>query len=164
MERSTKVQSPAAVAALSIVTLGVYACVWYYRVNREMRDYGRASGDEALAASKPVRSLLAWVPGGWIVVPLVVSFARATQRVARCERLARMEPNGTGSLIVLMIVACATGLASAFAPGTTAAVLVVIEIVCWLTVMAAVQRRLNAIWQRVVVIDHAAPERASAAA
>jgi hypothetical protein len=164
MERSTKVQPPAAVAALSIVTFGVYACVWYYRVNREMRDYGRAWGDDELAASKPVRSVLAWVPGGWLVIPLVISFVHATQRMARCERLVGIEPGASGALISLIVVASAAGLGSAFVPGAGAAVLVVVDVVCWLTALVAVQRRLNAVWVRDRAVDPAAAEHVTAAA
>jgi hypothetical protein len=32
------------VALLPIVTLGIYHLVWWFRINREMRDYGRAKG------------------------------------------------------------------------------------------------------------------------
>lgn len=164
MERTTKVQSPVALIGLSVVTLGVYTAFWYYRVNREMRDYGRARGDEDLAASKPVRSVLAWVPGGWIVVPLIVSFARATGRIVRCERLAGIDPADRRSIIALVVVAAAAGLGSSFVPATPAAMLLAIDVVCGLAAMAAVQRRLNAIWRRDAIAVPVTDERAAAAA
>ena len=37
-----KVRNPWAVALLPIVTLGIYHLVWWYRINRELRDYGYA--------------------------------------------------------------------------------------------------------------------------
>ena len=37
-----KARNPWAVALLPIVTLGVYHLVWWYRINRELRDFGRA--------------------------------------------------------------------------------------------------------------------------
>ena len=43
----------------TILTLGIYTMVWYYRINREVRDFGRAHGDEKLANSNPVLSILA---------------------------------------------------------------------------------------------------------
>ena len=59
-----KVRRPWTVALLSILTLGVYSVVWYYKVNREMRDYGSAVGDNDLAGSKPRQSVFAVTIGG----------------------------------------------------------------------------------------------------
>ena len=39
-----KIRSLWAVALLPIITLGIYHLVWWYRVSRELRDYGRAKG------------------------------------------------------------------------------------------------------------------------
>jgi hypothetical protein len=165
MERSTKVQSPVALVTLSVVTLGIYACFWYYRVNREMRDYGRACGDAELGDSKPGRSVLAWIPGGWIVVPVVVSFAGTARRVARCERLVGIEPDGGGAIVALIAVATLAGLGSAFVGGSGAAILVAVDLVSCLTAVVAIQRRLNAVWQRDPLAAAAThPERAAAAA
>jgi Domain of unknown function (DUF4234) len=58
-QATVRVRRPWAVTLLSILTLGVYSVVWYYKVNREMRDYGSAGGDSDLAGSKPVQSVLA---------------------------------------------------------------------------------------------------------
>ena len=52
-----KARRPWAVAMLCVLTLGIYACVWYYKINREVRDYGSARGDRHLAHSKPARSV-----------------------------------------------------------------------------------------------------------
>ena len=35
-----KVRNPLAVALLAFVTLGVYHVVWWYKINRELRDFG----------------------------------------------------------------------------------------------------------------------------
>jgi Domain of unknown function (DUF4234) len=43
-QERVKIRSPWAVALLPIVTLGIYHLVWWYRINRELRDYGRAKG------------------------------------------------------------------------------------------------------------------------
>ena len=52
-----KIRSPWAVALLPIVTLGIYHLVWWYRINRDLRDYGRAKGYDL--GQNPVNSLLA---------------------------------------------------------------------------------------------------------
>ena len=37
-----KLRSPWAVALLPFITLGIYHLVWWYRINREMRDLGQS--------------------------------------------------------------------------------------------------------------------------
>ena len=37
-----KLRSPWAAALLPIITLGIYHLVWWYRINRELRDYGHS--------------------------------------------------------------------------------------------------------------------------
>ena len=50
-----RVRRPLAVVGLTVVTLGVYGVVWYYRVNVELRDFGGAYRDRRLAGSSPRR-------------------------------------------------------------------------------------------------------------
>jgi len=45
------------VLALSVMTLGVYPLVWYYKINREMHDFGAVRDNAVLAGSRPVRSI-----------------------------------------------------------------------------------------------------------
>ena len=75
------------VALLTIVTLGIYAYVWFFRINRELRDFGAARGDEELAAERPGLSLLAVTLGALIIVPAIVSYVRCTRRVQRAQAL-----------------------------------------------------------------------------
>ena len=86
-----RIRSPFAVVGLNVLTLGVYGAVWYYRVNAELRDFGRAYSDRALADSRPRRSLLAMVPGVLLVVPPLVSLAGFAGRVRRAQRYGRSE-------------------------------------------------------------------------
>jgi hypothetical protein len=147
MQPTPKVQSPAAVVGLSLVTLGVYGLFWYHRINREMRDAGRAHHDAELAASKPARSVWALVVGGFVIVPAVVSIARAAGRLDRCEALAGIEPRGTGAITALAAGAYLSGFALAFVPPGAAAVLLLVDLACWFTASVAMQRRLNAVWR-----------------
>ncbi len=98
-----KARRPWAVTTLCAVTLGVYALVWYYTVNREMRDFGSARGDRQLAESKPARSVLAITVGGLLVVPPIISLVRTTGRVHDVERLACRTARSRSGLIALLL-------------------------------------------------------------
>jgi hypothetical protein len=101
---SVKIRSLWAVALLPIVTLGIYHLVWWYRVNRELRDYGRARGYDL--GQSPTKSLLALFPGVIIIVPPLVSYWRGTKRVQGAARLAGKEPpNGWIALILYLVLA-----------------------------------------------------------
>jgi len=65
---------------LPIVTLGIYAWVWYYKVNRETRDLG--------VTVSPGISLLAITLGSFILVPPFVSFFKTGERIAQAQRSA----------------------------------------------------------------------------
>jgi hypothetical protein len=98
-----KIRSPWAVALLPIVTLGVYHLVWWYRINRELRDFGRAKGHDL--GQNPANSTLALFPGGLIVVPALVTYWRGTQRVQAAARITRREPvNGWIALILYLVL------------------------------------------------------------
>ena len=98
-----KLRSPWAVALLPIVTLGIYGLVWWYRVNRELRDYGRATGYDL--GQSPTNSVLALFPGGLIVVPALVTYWRGTKRVQGAARVAGKEPlSGWIALILYLLV------------------------------------------------------------
>jgi len=98
-----KARRPWAVAILCVVTLGVYAWVWYYKVNREMRDFGSARADRQLAESNPGRSLLAITVGGLLVIPPLISLVRMTGRVQNVQRLAFGTAPSRSGLIALVV-------------------------------------------------------------
>jgi Domain of unknown function (DUF4234) len=98
-----KIRSPWAVALLPVITLGVYHVVWWYRVNRELRDYGRAKGYDL--GQNPTNSALAIFPGVLIVIPPLVSYWRGTKRVQGAARVAGREPvNGWIALILYLVL------------------------------------------------------------
>jgi uncharacterized protein DUF4234 len=80
---TAKLRNPWGAFALSIVTLGIYFLVWYYKVNRELRDYG--------VGESPLSSLLALFPGAIILVPPFVTFWRFFGRVREAELRAGVE-------------------------------------------------------------------------
>lgn len=98
-----KIRSPWAAALLPFVTLGIYHLVWWYRINRELRDYGRARGYDL--GQSPVNSLLALFPGGIIVVPALVSYWRGVKRAQGAARIAGNEPlNGWIAIILYFLI------------------------------------------------------------
>ena len=98
-----KIRSPWAAALLPIITLGIYHLVWWYRINRELRDYGRAKGYDL--GQNPTNSLLALFPGGIIIVPALIAYWRGTKRVMGASRLAGKEPlNGWLALVLYIFI------------------------------------------------------------
>jgi hypothetical protein len=98
-----KIRSPWAAALLPIITFGIYHLVWWYRINRELRDYGRAKGYDL--GQSPVSSLLALFPGCFIIVPALITYWRGTKRIQGAARLAgRDAPNGWIALIIYVVI------------------------------------------------------------
>jgi hypothetical protein len=102
-EYRVKIRSPWAAALLPIVTLGIYHLVWWYRINCELRDYGRARGYDL--GQNPTNSVLAVFPGALIIVPAIITYWRGTKRVQGAARLAGREPaNGWIALILYVLI------------------------------------------------------------
>ena len=76
-----KIRNPFGVFVLSIVTFGIYYLVWYYKVNRELRDAARID-------VSPVVALLAVSIGWFIIVPPFVSWYRTFERIQSAQRRA----------------------------------------------------------------------------
>ena len=88
---------------LPIITLGIYHLVWWYKINRELRDYGDSKGYDL--GQSPTNSLLALFPGGFIIIPPLISYWRGTHRIQGAARLARTEPpNGWIALILYIVL------------------------------------------------------------
>ena len=75
-----KIRSPWGVFFLALVTLGIYYLVWYYKINRELRDFG--------IGTSPVTSVLAISIGGLIIVPPFVSMWNTLGRISEAEERA----------------------------------------------------------------------------
>ena len=98
-ESRVKIRSPWAAALLPIVTLGIYHLVWWYRINCELRDYGRARGYDL--GQNPTNSVLAVFPGALIIVPAMIDLlardqagpgGRAPRGTGAGQRLDRADP------------------------------------------------------------------------
>ena len=99
-----KVRSPWAVALLPFITFGIYHLVWWYRINCELRDYGKAKGFDL--GQNPTNSVLALFPGGIIIVPALITYWRGTKRAQGASSLAGQEPlNGWIAIILYLLIA-----------------------------------------------------------
>jgi drug/metabolite transporter (DMT)-like permease len=72
---------------LTIITFGIYYFCWYYFVNDELKDIGADKGDQNLAQSSPMTSVIAVLVGGILIVPPLLSVYNYGQRIKRAERL-----------------------------------------------------------------------------
>jgi hypothetical protein len=100
-------RNPVNSAIFDLITLGIYGLYWYYQVNREMADLGRARGTTELGEN-PTNSLLALIPGGFVIVPAVISMWNACKRVMAAQRLAgQAQPqlNNVAAFALLLLVA-----------------------------------------------------------
>jgi hypothetical protein len=82
-----KLRHPLAAFGLVFLTLGIYYLVWYFKINRELRDLGRATGEEERLGRRPGVSLLAISVGWLVLVPPFVSFYRTMQRIEAAQEL-----------------------------------------------------------------------------
>jgi Domain of unknown function (DUF4234) len=76
---TVKIRNPFLVFVWSLVTLGIYYFVWYYKINRELRD---AAGVNV----SPIIALLAITIGWIIIVPPFVSWYRTFERIVEAQR------------------------------------------------------------------------------
>ena len=75
-----KRRNPWGVFGLTLVTLGVYYYVWYYKVNNELKNYG--------VENNPTTALLAVLIGGLIIVPPFVSIYKTADRILKAQERA----------------------------------------------------------------------------
>src|SRR5262245_56578262 len=96
--RRAKIRHPAAPPLLGIITLGIYTIVWWYMINRELKDLGEERNAPGLG-DNPTLSLLAFLFGGFLLyIPTVWTIVRTAQRIQRGQRVVGNEKvmNGWG--------------------------------------------------------------------
>ncbi|HEU4481120.1 MAG TPA: DUF4234 domain-containing protein [Actinomycetota bacterium] len=72
-----KRRNPWGVFLLAIVTFGIYALVWWYKINNEMRHYG--------IENTPARATLAISLGALLIVPPFVSLYNTAERIRQTQ-------------------------------------------------------------------------------
>jgi uncharacterized protein DUF4234 len=95
---TVKIRNPFLVFVWSLVTFGIYYVVWYYKINRELRD---AAG----TAVSPFVAIVAITIGWLVIVPPFVSWYRTFNRIVDAQRGAgtRSEANPVLGFILFVI-------------------------------------------------------------
>ena len=78
---------------LAVVTLGVYAAIQHFRVNSELRDFG--------IDVDPTKALLAFFPGGLVLVPYLITNYRTGERIAVAQETVGLAPSSSAELSAL---------------------------------------------------------------
>jgi Domain of unknown function (DUF4234) len=108
--QTAKIRNPWAVAGFTLITLGIYYLVWYFKVNREMADWGEQNKVDI--GHSPGMSVIAITLGGFLIIPPFVSLWNTGKRMQLTQRAAGVH-GGSGLLwFVLHIIP----LVSLFAP------------------------------------------------
>jgi hypothetical protein len=80
-----------------LITLGIYHLVWYYKINREARDF-----DENIDV-EPGLSLLAVLIGWIIIIPPFISIYRTGERIGQMQEDAGMERTCNGWIGLVLV-------------------------------------------------------------
>jgi Domain of unknown function (DUF4234)/Short C-terminal domain len=127
--QTAKIRHPVAVAVFSFITLGIYYVYWWYQVNREVMDLGRARNVDGLG-DNPTLSALAVFPGVLVIVPPFVTLYNGVKRFQRAQETTLGEATLSGWVVVVLVVAAfIIGVAAPIIPGY-------------------LQAELNKIWER----------------
>jgi Domain of unknown function (DUF4234)/Short C-terminal domain len=126
---TAKIRHPVAVPILSFITLGIYYVYWWYQVNREVVDLGRARNVTGLG-DNPTISALAVFPGVLVIVPPFFTLYNGVQRFQRAQQATLGESALNGWIVLVLVVA-------SFIVGITAFI-----------IPGYIQAELNKIWER----------------
>ena len=101
---TAKIRHPVAVAILPIVTIGIYLIYWWYQVNRELADLGRAKGTKDLG-DNPLLSTLALFPGSLLIVPGIWTTVTTFKRIQKAQEVTSSSPiNGWLGLVLYLVI------------------------------------------------------------
>jgi hypothetical protein len=78
------------------ITLGIYHLVWWYKINRELRDYDRRIN------VSPAVAVLAFFPGFLLIVPPFVSVFRTGARIRQAQRAAGITESASPGIGLLL--------------------------------------------------------------
>jgi hypothetical protein len=96
-------RNPLGVLGLSIITLGVYFVVWYYKVNVEIKRFEK---DETM---DPMRSLMAMTFGWLIIVPPFIAMYNTAKHVQNMETRLGIQLTLEPALTVILMVLFSVG-------------------------------------------------------
>ena len=98
-----KIRNPLGVIGLNLITLGIYGIFWWYFINREMADIGRAKGAPELG-DNPVMSVIAITIGGFVLIPALVSFWNTLKRIESTQNVTMGSNNFSPILCVVLVL------------------------------------------------------------
>lgn len=81
-----KIRNPLGVIGLTLITFGIYGIVWYYKMNKELAEIGKARNTEECGTA-PGTSVLAVTLGAFVIVPAIMSMYNFCKRLNAAERL-----------------------------------------------------------------------------
>jgi ferritin-like metal-binding protein YciE len=99
---TAKVRNPLGVVGLSLITLGIYYIFWWYFINREMRDLGRARNTDL--GENPGNSVLAITLGALIIVPAIVTLWTTSGRIERSQETVGMANRASGPVVFILLL------------------------------------------------------------
>jgi Domain of unknown function (DUF4234) len=102
-DRLGKLRNPLGVVGLTLITLGVYWWVWYYKVNKDLAAIGQARQTDECGTS-PGNSLLAVTLGALVIVPAFVSIYKSCARLTAAERVTGTPQGMEPGLLFLLFV------------------------------------------------------------
>ena len=91
-----KRRNPWGVFGLAIITLGIYAIVWYYKINNELKNYG--------IENRPGVATLAVSLGALLLVPPFVSYYKTADRILQAQTKADAKERIIPVLALLLII------------------------------------------------------------
>jgi hypothetical protein len=101
-----KLRNPVNTALLSLIPF--YALFWWYYINKEMAELGKARGTAELGDS-PATSVLAIVPGCFIIVPPFITYWTTNGRILKSQALSNVpageQMNQAVAFILLIVFA-----------------------------------------------------------
>jgi hypothetical protein len=99
---TAKLRNPLGVVGLSLITIGVYYVFWWYFINREMRDLGKARNRDL--GESPGSSVLAITLGALIIIPALVTLWRTSDRIERAQETVGIERRASGPIIFILLL------------------------------------------------------------
>ncbi len=79
--KTAKIRNPWAVAGLSFITFGIYYLVWYFKINREMADWGEQNKVDI--GTSPGMSVIAITLGAFL--SHLLDSSRSGRPVSECS-------------------------------------------------------------------------------
>ena len=99
---TAKLRNPLGVVGLSLITIGIYYVFWWYFINREMRDLGRARNADL--GESPGNSVLAITLGALILVPAIVTLWTTSGRIERAQEAVGLDRRVSGPIIFILLL------------------------------------------------------------